>query len=275
MAWRRWDAGDGVEALLVPVSAMIQERSSDELYRLVVDTCGEPGQALVAAIRWMSAQPGFKYLLQRLAAETPPPPPKGEWLPTFGAYSTDLAPGAATFAAELAVDFPGHRQSRTLVQGTVLVPVGELAVDDVAGARSYDLLLTGEVLREDELFDRFRYEFHLPQATVGGDQAHDQVPLVFERLLRPGDYRLVLKLEDLGGKRFFRADRPLSVPKVEGAAAPPPPADPLTARLLAEANALIATGEATVRLLPPTGRSALADEAVTGGQTVRCVSMRW
>src|SRR6185436_5956301 len=191
MAWRRWDPGDGVEALLVPVSAMVQGRGGDELYHLIVDTCGEPGQALVAAIRWMSAQPGFKYLLQMLAAETPPPPPKGEWLPTFGAYSTDLALGAPTFDAELSLAFPGRRQSRTLVQGTVLVPVGELGVDDVAGARSYDLLLTGEVLREDELFDRFRYEFHLPQATVGADE----VPLVFERLLRPGEYRLVLKLE--------------------------------------------------------------------------------
>ncbi|HEV8237768.1 MAG TPA: VWA domain-containing protein [Thermoanaerobaculia bacterium] len=264
MAWRRWDDGDGVEALLVPVSAMTQTGSGDEIYRLIVDTCGEPGQALVAAIRWIGAQPGFKYLLQMLAAETPPPPPKGEWLPTFGAYSTDLQPGAPTFGAELSLAFPGRRQSRTLVQGTILVPVGELAVADVAGARSYDLLLTGEVLRGDELFDRFRYEFHLPPATVGSEQ----VPLVFERLLRPGDYRLVLKLEDVGGKRFFRTDRPLAVPKVEGTVPPPPPSDPLTARLLAEANALIATGDATVRLLPPVGRSALADEAVTGGQTV-------
>ncbi len=262
MAWRRWGFDDGVEALLVRTSAMMREGSPQEGLRLIAESCGDAGEALFAAIGWIGAQPGFKYLLQMLEAESPPKRPAGEWLATFDSYSTELEAGAATFPAELSFAFPGRRQSRTVVQGTVRVAVGDLGRSELAGARSYNLLLTGEVLSGEELFDRFRYKFDLPQALVGGDN----VPLVFERMLRPGEYRLVLKIEDLGGKRFFRVDQPLTVPAIDAAMPPPPPADPLSARLFAEVNALMAGGETSVRLLAPVGSDTFAGQSVLGGK---------
>jgi VWFA-related protein len=121
-------------------------------------------------------------------------------------------------------------------------------VAELADYRSYNFVVTGEVLLESELFDNFRYKFDFPAGEVDGDR----IPLVFERPLRPGTYRLVLKLEDVNGKRFFRTERELSVPSVDNAM-PPPPADPVTAQLLAEANAAIAAGETTIQIIEPRG----------------------
>src|SRR5207302_6611767 len=79
--------------------------------------------------------------------------------------------------------------------------------------------------------------------------------------------KMVLKVEDLDGHKFFRVERALSVPLVQGA--PPPPTDPVTARILAEANALIANGETTVKILPPISSEMLAGlvrfDALVGG----------
>jgi VWFA-related protein len=41
-----------------------------------------------------------------------------------------------------------------------------------------------------------------------------EIPLVFQRYLRPGAYSLVIRVEDTGGKRYFRAERDLEVPAV-------------------------------------------------------------
>jgi Ca-activated chloride channel homolog len=141
-----------------------------------------------------------------------------------------------------------------VVQGLLNV-AAEAAVQAAIGeARSYNLLLTGEVLREGALLDSFRYKFDLP---AGGDPAAS-LPLAFERQLRPGEYTLIVKLEDVNGSRFFREERALAVPAVEtvAPAALPSAADPEAAeaaRVLAEANAALRSGEVTVQLIPPVG----------------------
>ncbi|HEX6861634.1 MAG TPA: VWA domain-containing protein, partial [Thermoanaerobaculia bacterium] len=137
--------------------------------------------------------------------------------------------------------------SRTVLQGLLAVPASEVAPVQLAGSRTYNFLLTGEVVREGELFDSFRYRFDLPAAQA------DTIPLVFQRSLRPGEYTLVVKLEDMGSGRFFRAERPLSVPLVEKDMPPPPPSDPEMARMMAEATAALASGETVIQLLEPFG----------------------
>ncbi|HEX3127092.1 MAG TPA: VWA domain-containing protein, partial [Thermoanaerobaculia bacterium] len=64
---------------------------------------------------------------------------------------------------------------------------------------------------------------------------------------------LVLKVEDLNSGRFFRVERPVTVPLVEAAMPPPPPSDPDTARVLAAANQALANGDTVVQILPPPG----------------------
>jgi Ca-activated chloride channel homolog len=88
----------------------------------------------------------------------------------------------------------------------------------------------------------------------------------------------VVKIEDLTGKRYFRDQRELQVPFVEGeAAAQTAPAAVPSPAALAEANTAAAIGsdEQTIRILPPppglaTGKARV--EAVTTGDKIARVS---
>ncbi|HXO40267.1 MAG TPA: GWxTD domain-containing protein, partial [Thermoanaerobaculia bacterium] len=145
------------------------------------------------------------------------PKPGEEWLSSFAAASTDLPPGAQPLPAELELSFPGRAGSRTVVQGLLRVPRDAASPQRLQDHSFYSFMVDGEVVRKDELFEHFRYRFSLPEAqatrpAAGGATA--EIPLVFQRYLRPGAYTLVLKLEDTGGKRYFRAERELEVPAI-------------------------------------------------------------
>jgi VWFA-related protein len=204
--------------------------------------------------------------------EYPPPPRDTEWLATFLGFSTDLPklPGdAVRLDARLSVGFPEPRDNRTLVQVLLQIPRQSLAAAEVEGQDGYNFLVTGEVLKDEALHESFRYRFDLPAAGLG-----ETVPLAFERLLRPGEYTLVVRLDDLDGRRSFREARPISVPKLAGAAA-----DPAVAAALSAARQEIAqepAGEAaTLRLVPPPGETATGGvrvEARVSGEAIRRVS---
>jgi Ca-activated chloride channel family protein len=174
---------------------------------------------------------------------------QGEWVETFNSYTTEVPEDAPRLPGELTLGFPGRRQSRTAVQGTVSVPRQAAGTAELADYRSYNFILIGEVVADGELFDNFRYKFDLPVTEVGDAE---KLPLVFQRFLRPGDYTLMVKVEDLNGGAFFRSEQPLSVPRVEQGM-PPPPMNEATAQLLAEANAALARGDTTLQLIQPQG----------------------
>jgi VWFA-related protein len=221
------------------------------------------------------------------------PKPGDEWLSSFAASSTDLPPGAQALPAELELSFPGRAGSRTVVQGLLRVPRDAAVPQHLQDHSFYSFMIDGEVVRKDELFEHFRYRFSLPEAQAlqpaAGAAAAAEIPLVFQRYLRPGAYTLVLKLEDTGGKRYFRAERELEVPVITaeaagaaasaagGAAASPAAAGetapsaaargaitaggaaagpgmaagPGVKAALAEANRSIRSGDQSVRLLAP------------------------
>lgn len=251
--YRKWGAGR--YTLWRPIEGL------QELFQEPMGAGGTGGRNLLAQIRdrcyrgdevaailgSMIAQGALGYETTLAEATEKPPPPEGEWVSTFEAYSTDLPAGAASLPATLEVLYPGRRQNRTAVEGVITVPLADAGQAALADYRSYNFVLTGEVLAGTELFDSFRYKFDLPV----GEAAGASYPLVFQRYLRPGSYRLVVKLEDLNGKKFFRSDRALEVPEV--GEAPPPAPDPDTARILAEANAVLATGETTLAIVEPQG----------------------
>ncbi len=165
-----------------------------------------------------------------------------EWARSFLLASTDLPDGALPLQATLALGYPGRHQSRTVLQATVQEATSKLA-DQFTGAdpaeRVVHFLLDGEVLRNDELFESFRYRFDLPY-----HEGQEPLPLVVERYLRPGDYRLVLKVRELGLDRYWRLDQQLVVPLRE------PPAsvvhEPALAAVdpLREANTTLGAGVA-------------------------------
>lgn len=199
----------------------------------------------------IKAEIGYEMLIDDILS--PVEEPESEWVDTFAARGAELPDGAETFTAELSFEFPGRHQQRTVVQGLISVPRQGLGEN----ADNHHFLLTGEVVRSDpeeserrdELFESFRYRFEVPATEEDGGR----LPLVFQRYLRPGTFTLLLKLEDLFGRRFAQARVAIEVPKLENEAPTPKISDSELYGFLAEADAATAQGERIVRLLPPLG----------------------
>jgi Ca-activated chloride channel homolog len=194
--------------------------------------------ALSGAVGWAA--------LEAAGASSPRPNP--EWLPTFLARSTELPDEAPRLAAHLEVSFPGRHQNRTVVEG-VLVVEGEALGKPSPPRDAHAFFVDGVVLRQGELFESFRYRFEVPV----GEAPADEVPLVLQRHLRPGTYRLVLRLEELHRGRFFRHEGELEVPLVARGGALLPGQAAALAALPGEGvpEALAAAEEVVVRLHPP------------------------
>lgn len=189
----------------------------------------------------------FHYMKLLDKVLTAPPPRSTEWVATFAAMSTSLPPGARTFPAEVDFAFPGRNQNRTAVQGLVSVDPAVTGSLESPGGRLRSFLLTGEVVREDRLFENFRIRFDVPDR---GDQA--VIPLVFQRYLRPGHAELRLKIEDLHGERFAYLERLLDVPATAGLrSVRQQPTELAYFGLLGEANAAAERGQQMIRLVPP------------------------
>ena len=237
--------------------------SLDEISPLGGGGCGndEHAKQIVAGIVMVAGKGLWPVFEQKITA--PPPGPGSEWVSAFESYRTEVPAGAPALPARLEIAFPGRLGNRTMVQGVVTVPAGAAGRATLGDARSYNLLLNGEVLYHGELLDSFRYKFDLPvkgaahDSNTPANNAATALPLTFERPLRPGDYTLIVKVEDVDGGRFFRDERPLSVPARENAAPAAPaanrPEDAEVARILAEADAALRSGETTVKLIPPAG----------------------
>jgi VWFA-related protein len=203
---------------------------------------------------------------------------------SFQAYSTDLPEGVETFAGEVDVTFPGRYQSRTVVQVAVLASVGELVPEVLGNFSAYDLLITGELLKEGTLHDNFRVQYKFASGEVADQIAAAEagagprdgagLPLIFERRVRQGTYDLILRIEDLGSGRMFRYQEVLEVPEVTGSV-PPPPLNTETARILAEANAALRSGETTVNIAPLAGEwqtGLVRIDAMTTGTEIESVT---
>jgi len=208
--YRLWRRSDGTAVLVARITTQLEQSDSvTNFERWVWRNCaGGDRQPVMEAINAASHEDDSG-LLEHVFV--PPPPRDVEWLGSFRGLSTDLPAGAAPLAAKVELQFPARDRGRTVMQGLVQVPVAAAAPADLEGHRSYNFLLTGEVLHESELVESFRYRFDLPSAGLAGDT----LPLAFERALRPGDYVLVLRVEDLHSHRNFRDERPIAVPSAE------------------------------------------------------------
>ena len=241
--YKIWYPDDGINALAkFPGSNAAND---------VIGSCNMQAQEalgfIIAQMRNLGTM-GFMSLLADI--QEIPAVPKGEWVETFHAYSTDLDAGAPEFPAWLEIEFPGRHQSRTVVQGIIKIPRDEVATSELADyGQTFNIMLTGEVVRDNKLFDTFRYQFNFPLEQIVGEE----IPLVFDRYLRPGEYDLVLKLEDLNSEAEHREVVELSVPEKDKAV-PVTPSDPETARILEEANAAISSGDTTIKIVPPRGQ---------------------
>ncbi|HSS75478.1 MAG TPA: GWxTD domain-containing protein, partial [Thermoanaerobaculia bacterium] len=245
--FRVWSANDGLGALFSEGAGSSGERS----LAAIANGCRN-GDQIAGGINYVLSQGmGYDILEARLTSK--PEDQKGEWVTSFSSYSTDIDPEAKLLPAKLALDFPGRWQGRTAVEGVITVQASGAGQSNLGGTHTFDMILNGEVLQHGQLFENFRYKFDFPASAA--PTPADSLPVIFQRYLRPGDYLLVVKLVDLNSNKVFREERQISVPESEKAAPAPlsEDADESSARLLAEANAAIANGDTTVKLIRPFG----------------------
>ncbi len=239
--WRLWYPSDGAERILrFPAPNPYEE----------IQDCGLEGSEAVVAVMNLANRYGMGFMTILGDLMQPPATPRGEWVFTYEAYSTELTDTAETFEAALEINYPGRHQSRTVVQGVVSVPLTQAQLSQLSDyGLTFNFMITGEVLRDNKLFDSFRYQYNLPSANVESEK----IPLVFDRYLRPGDYSLIVRVEDLNSGAQHRATAELSVPTLDNLVSREP-SDPETARLLAEANAAISSGDTTIKIVPLRGQ---------------------
>ncbi|HYH45195.1 MAG TPA: GWxTD domain-containing protein, partial [Thermoanaerobaculia bacterium] len=242
--YRIWDPVEGIGVLFADSTA---GGSGGASLGQVSNSCRD-GDKIAASIAWVARQ-GIGYGTILANFDRRPDGPGAEWISSFGSYSTDVPATAQTFPVELDVQYPGRYQTRTVLQGLLKVPTADVGLAQLAEHRSYNLLLNGEVLEAGKLFDRFRYKFDFTPADVH----NGTLPLIFQRHLRPGDYMLILRVEDINSGKLSREERRITVPAVEGLAPAPLPADDDTRRLLAEANKRLLTGDTTLQIVRPPG----------------------
>ncbi len=230
-------------------SLWIPGRNSADAAARAAQSCmnGSLLTEIVEGIR--SAGSDYEIRLARLLAK--PRPMSTEWTASFAATNTDVPADAETFPVELEVDFLGRHQSRTVVQGTVTVLPRDVEASSFAGYHSYDFLLLGDVVSGGQLLESFRYKFSFPLGEEGATPV--RIPMAFQRFLRPGTHRVVLRLEDLNRGSFSRIERTLEVPRLAEELVLPEPGDSETRALFEEATAAVAAGQTTIRLLPPAG----------------------
>jgi Ca-activated chloride channel homolog len=119
---------------------------------------------------------------------------------------------AKKLTAQFSAKYPARRGGLTEAEITLLLPKSELTPKDLEGTFFYAVDVTGEVLREGKMFESFRYRFNYPAATLS-----DQVPVVFERYLRPNEYLARVKVSDANARAEAIVEQKLEVPTIEEA----------------------------------------------------------
>jgi Ca-activated chloride channel family protein len=118
-------------------------------------------------------------------------------------------PNAPKLPAELTVQYPAKQGSRTDTELTIIVPRAQVALKDVDGTKLYSLDVTGEVLKNDQLFENYRYRFDYP-ADINGDK----LAVVVDRFLRPADYKARIRVKDINSGAEAIIEKEITVPEL-------------------------------------------------------------
>ncbi|HVG09427.1 MAG TPA: VWA domain-containing protein [Thermoanaerobaculia bacterium] len=189
---------------------------------------------LLRESRWIFSLGDEQYraLVERTLAR-PRPNPR-DWYTRLVAMPAQAPPAEEALAADLEVEYPARFEDNSVVRVMMTLPAESLAPP------THELLVTGQVLQDRGVLEDFRYTFQVDPRI-----ASPFIPLVFERYLRPGLYKLRIKLVDLITKRFFLGERELSVPAFD-----PSMAASLD-KLYKEADEALAASRPGIRLLRP------------------------
>ena len=212
--------------------------------RNIVTTCRE-GEYINGAIAYM--QHNEMRLMQIFA-----PPKMNEEDVNRILRSVVLADAnAPKLVAESAVAYPAGDGTKTDAQIRILVPRAQLRTTTAGKSSVYTIDVVGEVLRDEKMWERYRYRFDFP-----GDIQDEKLPIVIDRMLRPASYKSRLKLTDPATGAQIVLENDLDVPEIAKAVT----AEGQTLKTIAEE---LQSTRATVKILP------LGENVVSGVQTIQ------
>jgi len=167
--------------------------------------------------------------------------------------------GAKPLPAQLSVAYPAKQGSRTATEITILVPRSQLVVKEVGGTKLYSLDVVGEVLKDERLFESYRYRFDYPAGIKT-----DQIAVVLDRFLQPAEYQARIKIADLNGTSEAIVEQAIKVPELTDSPEKQKQREASTTALAAIKDR-IESNAPVLRILP------LPDELLSGTQHIETV----
>lgn len=261
IGWRLWTPlGSTVESLSELLSISGQELGVEEVFfgqyggmrggRISFE-CRD-GDRVFDAINWADRN---KFELGKLWEA---PKINEEDVGRFLRSAVIANPDAPKLDADFTAAFPGKRGGRTTIELTILVDRAKLTAKELNGSTFFNLDVVGEVLRDEKLFEKYRYRYDIPGASAG-----EKIPIVIERHLRPNDYTARVKVVDVNSGAETIIEKPLVVPPVQS---PAPKVTAAEQQQLSEALQRLQDdyreGESRIRIVP------LGNDMVTGLQKI-------
>ncbi|MCS7182732.1 MAG: VWA domain-containing protein [Thermoanaerobaculum sp.] len=226
--FRLWDPFETRWVLYTPNAQAALRRPSMTRLDRPEYRCGNVDELLnlLASAEYWLSDPGVRQRLEHLVVESPSAG-KESVEQRFLAFSTLLPKDAEPLEFYPRVEVVGRRGSKALVRLACDLPASGFSTATVGERAVIQLDVVGELARQGEMADRFRYAFTFPAES-------QTLSLVVERELRPGDYVLRLKVADAHGKRAGVQELPVSVglPAQPEPPSAPAPGQPQEERLL-------------------------------------------
>jgi Ca-activated chloride channel homolog len=172
-------------------------------------------------------------------------------------------PTAPKLTTEVSVRYPTKDGSRTDVQMMLLVPRAELSPAVAGAAEVYTIDVSGEVLRDGQLWEKYRYRFDFP-----AELATEKFPIVIDRLLRPAEYVSRVKVTDANTGAEAVVEMPLVVPEIFTEVAEPAA---LSESMVSTVSAPRSTASGEMQTSTPGTIAQLKDEIVTKEPRLRIV----
>ena len=209
----------------------------------ILNRCKD-GEYVVAAIGQMSEND------MRLAKFFDPPKMNEEDVNRLLRSVVLADPKAPKLAAEATVAYPSGDGSKTDAQLRIIVPRAQLKTTTAGTSSVYTIDAVGEVLRDDRMWERYRYRFDFP-----GDIQDETLPIVIDRMLRPATYKSRVKLTDPSTGAQIVLEHDLVVPEIAKVAT----AEDTTLKTIAED---LQSTRATLKIMP------ITEGVVSGLQTI-------
>jgi Ca-activated chloride channel homolog len=206
------------------------------------------GEVLAAGLGYMNAN------IDRMTRLYEPPKVDDEDVNRMLRSSVLVEPNAPKLEASADVAYPSSDGSKTDTQLTIYIPRAQLKTTTVNDVSVYTINVVGEVLRDNKMWEKYRYRFDFP-----GDIQDEKLPIVIDRQLRPARYQSRIKLTDTSTNAQTILETDLVVPEM-ARTEPKPTAEGET---LAAIQEDVQSTRAKLRIVP------LEDGVVSGLQTIQ------